>query len=357
MLRVGVFMGGKSVEKEASFNSGRTICDHLDTSRYQIIPLFQRTDGTIFILPWHFLHRGKTTDFEHRLQTEAQQVLWDDLSQHVDFMYLAIHGRYAEDGILQGFLEVLGIPYLGSGVLTSALCMDKIVQKKMLQAYGFQVPRGIIVTPEQIRNFAQEQTSIEHQLQGAHVTLPYIVKPEKEGSSLGVSVVLEPDQLQSALETACYIQSYQPQAVLVEEKIEGMEFSCITLVDYKTGALLPLPPTEIVPEPGTHFFGYDQKYMPGKYGKFTPARVEASSLELIQRTCIEVMQKFEITTISRIDGFLTPDRRVVIIEANTLAGMGPTSFLFRQAAEINMGHAALINHLIETELHAYGMGN
>src|SRR5581483_9931961 len=125
-------MGGKSVEKEASFNSGRTVCDHLDTSRFTVVPIFQRTDGTLFLLPWRFLHRGKTTDFEHRLENEAQKVRWDDLKSHVDFMYLAIHGRYGEDGVLQGFLDILGIPYLGSGILPSAICMDKIVQKAWL---------------------------------------------------------------------------------------------------------------------------------------------------------------------------------------------------------------------------------
>ena len=113
-LRVGVLMGGMSVEKEVSFNSGRTICDHLDTSRYTVIPLFQRHDGELFLLPWHFLHRGKISDFEHRLEHEAQHITWDSLKTTIDFMYLAIHGRYAEDGTIQGLLEILRIPYLGS---------------------------------------------------------------------------------------------------------------------------------------------------------------------------------------------------------------------------------------------------
>ena len=108
-LRVGVLMGGKSIEREVSFNSGRTVCDHLDTQRYEIIPIFQKKSGDLFILPWHFLYRGKTNDFEHRLDSEAKKIIWDDLKALVDFMYLAVHGRFAEDGTVQGFLEIATI--------------------------------------------------------------------------------------------------------------------------------------------------------------------------------------------------------------------------------------------------------
>jgi D-alanine-D-alanine ligase len=346
-------MGGKSVENEASFNSGRTVCDHLDSSKYEVIPLFQRRDGALFILPWHFLHRGKITDFEHRLETEAKKIAWDDLKSLVDFMYLAIHGRFAEDGCLQGFLEILQIPYLGSGILASALCMDKDVQKQMLKAHGFAVPRGITITPETLLILNQEH--IAQQLKSAGIHAPYIIKPHKEGSSLGITVVHHEHELIPAIEKAATIQPGKPQSVLIEEMVAGMEFSCITLWDIKTGNPLVLPPTEIIPEDGSHFFDYQQKYMPGRATKFTPARCPLADQDIIQQTCIAVSRLFNITTISRVDGFLTPDKRVVIIDPNTLSGMGPTSFLFRQAAEINMGHADVINHLIETELHRNGI--
>ena len=103
-LRVGILMGGKGIEKEVSFNTGRTICDHLTSTRYTVIPLYQK-NATLFILPWHFLHRGKTTDFEHRLEFEATFLTWDNLKNYVDFIYIAQHGRYAEDGTIQGFLK------------------------------------------------------------------------------------------------------------------------------------------------------------------------------------------------------------------------------------------------------------
>ena len=104
-LRVGVLMGGKSIEKEVSFNSGRTICDHLDTALYTVIPLFQISSGELYILPWYFLHRGKVADFQWRLEKEAEKTSWDALKKTIDFIYIAQHGRYAEDGCLQGRSE------------------------------------------------------------------------------------------------------------------------------------------------------------------------------------------------------------------------------------------------------------
>lgn len=354
-LRVGVLMGGMSIEKEVSFNSGRTVCDHLDTARYSIIPLFQRTDGALFILPWHFLHRGKISDFAHRLEKEAEQLLWDDLKDRIDFIYIATHGRYAEDGTLQGMLEVLKIPYLGSCVFASALRMDKAVHKKVLESAGIQVPRGIILSAAEIIHLGENNRALEQQISAAQLNYPLIVKPHHEGSSLGISIVKDASQLSSAIQLATRVNPRKLQAVLIEEKIQGMEFTCIILTDYKTGTLIPLPPTEVVTPEHIQFFDYEQKYMPGKAVEFTPARCTPAEQKLIQETCMQVMRIMGMKTMARIDGFLTPEKQVIIIDPNTLSGMAPTSFLFRAGAQLNMNHTMVINHLIETELHNYGM--
>jgi len=353
-LRVGVLMGGKSIEKEVSFNSGRTICDHLDTARYSIIPLFQ-TSTKLYILPWHFLHRGKTTDFEHRLADEAELIAWDDLKNLIDFVYIAQHGRYAEDGILQGFLEILKIPYLGSGVLASAFRMDKIAHKAPLTHAGIATPRYIIIEPHEIDNFEKHKDAIVQKLQHAHIHNHYVIKPSNEGSSLGVSIINSTHELESALKKACYVEQGKKKRVLIEEKINGMEFTCITLHNSVTNEYLSLPPTEIVPEPGTTFFDYEQKYMPGRGIKRTPASCSAETTTLIQKTCVATMCALGFTTMSRIDGFVTPDNKVIIIDPNTLSGMAPSSFIFNQAAEHNMTPSRIINHIIEIELQQYNM--
>lgn len=344
-LRVGVLMGGKSIEREVSFNSGRTICDHLDSSCYSIIPLFQTHSGILYELPWRFLYRGKISDFEHRLETEAKKIRWDDLKDYIDFMYIALHGSYAEDGTLQGFLEVLQIPYVGSKVLGSALSRNKVIQKKFLQHHGITVASGITVSASDYTTVTLQD--LEQKLSGNNLHLPLIVKPTLEGSSLGISVVTSLHDLPEAIHKAATIDPTRIQDVFIENKIEGMEFTCIILGNLEKNDYLLLPPTEIVPE--TSFFDYDQKYMPGRATKFTPARCSNDQIEKIQKICIEVMHALDLTMV-RIDGFLSSDGTVTIIDPNSFSGMSPSSFLFRQAAELNMNHTQVINYIIKNEL-------
>jgi D-alanine--D-alanine ligase len=352
-LRIGILMGGTSLEKEVSFNSGRTVCDHLDSTQYAAVPLFQ-IDSCIYLLPWHFLHRGKTTDFEHRLSTEAQYIPWDDLQQHIDFMFIAQHGSYAEDGCLQGFLEVLDVPYLGSGLLANALRADKYLHKIVLRNAGIDVPLCTIVEPYEIDNFATYQDSIMQRLAEHIPTEQYIVKPCNEGSSLGVSIANQ-STLQDALKKACYIESGTKKRVIIEEKIIGMEFTCIVLTDQETGDFFALPPTESVADPAIGFFDYAQKYMPGRGIKRTPARCTPEITERIQQTCIAVMHALGCTIMGRIDGFVQENGAIIIIDPNTFSGLAPSSYIFNQAAEINMTPSQLIHHVIQTSLRKYPM--
>lgn len=350
-LRVGVLMGGKSLENEVSLNSGRTICDHLDSARYRVIPLFQTAEDRLFILPQRFLHRGKISDFLARLETETEEVCWDTLKEHVDFIFIAQHGRFGEDGCLQGVLEILGIPYFGSKIFASALGMNKRMHKEMLRAVGIAVPAGFSLSPHEIKTLSQEE--LAEKLITHNLTYPLVVKPEQEGSSFGVSIVKTVEELQQALSQAAHIFAGKPQHALVEEYVTGLEFSCIVITDYATGRLIPLTPTEIVSEKG--YFDYEQKYMPGRALKRTPAQCAPEYLQAIKDACVRVMQTLGMHNLARIDGFLAPDGSIVITDPNSFAGMAPSSFTFLQAAQQGMSHTQLINHLIETELQAYGM--
>ncbi|MDP3788620.1 MAG: ATP-grasp domain-containing protein [Candidatus Chromulinivorax sp.] len=353
MLKVGVLMGGMSIEREVSFNSGRTICDHLDAQLFQVVPLFQTAQGDLYILPWTFLYRGKIADFESRLALQAQKVTWDELPKLIDFVYIAVHGKYGEDGRLQAMLELLKIPYLGSKMFASALGMDKQLHNDHLVAHGIAVPKGFCVSVTQIKNF--DDQLVDQKLQDYALTFPLIVKPINEGSSFGVFVVKHKQDLRNALTTACFISGSKGQAVLVEEKIIGMEFTCIVITDYVTGKLLPLPPTEVLISGDTDIFDYEQKYMPGAVHERTPAVCSPDLLKKIQDVSVATMQALGFTNLARIDGFLTSGGDVIIIDSNPLSGMGPATFLFRQAAELNIGHTELINHLIKTELKSYDM--
>lgn len=377
-IRIGVLIGGLSIEREVSFNSGRTVCDHLDTTLYDVIPVFQTTDNKLFILPWKFLHRGKISDFEHRLAAEAQQLKWDDLKNRVDFVWIAQHGRYAEDGSVQGFLEVLGIPYLGSKVLGSALGMDKVLQKEFLRSAGIMVPKDIVVNARELSLYEENhdlssatqpsklplealaksdlsQLSLTRRLQDASLAYPLVIKPAQEGSSFGVSVVFNEHELLPAIKKASGVMNGLSQPVLIEERLEGMEFTCVILINPKTREPFFLPITEVLYEKGHYLHGYEQKYMPGRSLKFTPGRCSQEDTENIQLTCLRVMQALNFTTMGRIDGFLQPDGTVVIIDPNTLCGMAPSGFFFTQAAQVGMGHTAIINYLLTLELQRYGM--
>ncbi len=354
-LRIGVLMGGLSIEREVSFSSGRTVCDHLDPELYEVIPVFQTSENRLFILPWRFLHRGKISDFEERLAGEAEEIKWDALKNRIDFMFLAQHGRYAEDGAVQGFLEVLGIPYLGSKILGSALGMDKILQKKFLKGQGITVARDIVISPHELASYEDNQEKLFAHLEKNNLSFPLVIKPAQEGSSFGISVVFKQDDLLAALQKASAITPGLTQSILVEERIEGMEFTCVIMVDPITKSPFFFPLTEILYEPGFYLHGYEQKYMPGRSIKFTPARCNDDATSTIYKTCLQVMKALNFSTLGRIDGFLKADGSVVIIDPNTLSGLAPSGFLFTQAAQIGMSHTDVINYLIKNELKGYGM--
>lgn len=353
MIKVGVLLGGKSIEREVSFNSGRTICDHLDTALYEVIPLFQTAEGDLFVLPWTFLYRGKIADFEHRLTSEAQKITWDDIPSLIDFMYIAVHGQYAEDGRLQAILELLKVPYLGTKVFGSALGMNKVLQNKYLKMHAIQTPRGFAVTVDQV--IAADRIFFEQEMLQQNITFPVVIKPQAEGSSLGVFVAHDMPELLKLIRKSCFVSNSFGQDIMIEEKIEGMEFNTIVITDSLTGKLYSLPPTEIMLKDGVEVFDYHHKYMPGAANKRTPAQCDLTSLQKIQDVCVRTAQVLSFENIARIDGFLTKDGRVIILDSNPISGMAPSSFVFRQAAEIGMGHGQLINHLIKTELKNYNM--
>ncbi len=354
-LRIGVIMGGRSIEREVSFSSGRTVCDHLDSELYEVLPLFQTSDNHLFVLPWRFLHRGKISDFEERLAKEAEEVRWDDLKERIDFAFIAQHGRYAEDGSLQGFLEVLHIPYIGSKVLGSALGMDKVLQKQFLKIRGVVVPRDITVTPQELDFFQEHPEELLKRLEEHELAIPVVVKPVHEGSSFGVTVVRKKEELLPAVLKAAYVNPGQKQPVLIEERIEGMEFTCVIFVDPETKKPFFFPLTEILYEPGHYLHGYEQKYMPGRSIKFTPARCTVEQRDAIYATCLKTMEALNFGTLGRIDGFLKSDGTVIIIDPNTLSGLAPSGFFFTQAACLGMSHTDAINYLIKNDLKEYGM--
>lgn len=233
------------------------------------------------------------------------------------------------------------------------LAWIKSCKKKVLRSHTLAVPQDVVVQPHELAQYTEDPKPLYKKIN--KLGYPCIVKPHKEGSSIGITVIQTQKELLPALIYAAQADTHKDQAVIIEEYIVGMEFTCITINDLKTGAIIPLSPTEVICEPSTTFLDYEQKYMPGKSTKFTPARCSQDLLEKIQQTAVQVTKALQFRTISRIDGFVTKDGKIIITDPNSLCGMAPSGFIFRQAAEHNMSHTVFINHLIESELIQYGI--
>jgi len=338
-LRVGVILGGMSSENEVSLNSGRNVFDNIDREIYEPVAVFMDHDGRLWILPWQLISQNTTVDIEEHLETKAQKVSYEQLRDEIDFAFIALHGKYGDDGCIQGVLELLGIPYTGSGVLASALGMDKDMQQKILRASGIEVPRSILVSEQE---WSGNKDGVIKRLI-AEFGLPLVTKPPREGSSVGVTIIRNEEELENGMNTALEWDN----AVLIEEHLEGIEFSCIVMEE--DGKPRPLALTEIVPQ--SEYFTYDDKYMPGRCRKFTPPRnIPPDVADHVTQEVIRAYTALGFRAYGRIDGFYLTDGRVLITDPNSSSGMAPSSFFFEQAAEAGMLPSMIISRLIEVSL-------
>lgn len=223
VMRIGIFFGGNSREREVSFAGGRTVYDNLNKSLFEAVPIFVDSFGNLVLLDWQFLYKGSIRDFyppvdallpspnlfqvyaEHlgQLDGTAQQDLLKrlgkplqpfELREHIDFAFLALHGKNGEDGRLQGLLEWFGIPYSGSGIGSSALGMDKAAQKQLMQAMHLPMPRfASIHRTHWLSMGGAEKSAYLHQLKET-VGFPLVVKAANQGSSIGISILAEADE-------------------------------------------------------------------------------------------------------------------------------------------------------------------
>jgi D-alanine-D-alanine ligase len=340
VIRVGVVLGGISSEREASLASGRQVCVHLNPQKYLAIPLFMDLEGRLWHIPNKLLVQNTTTDILGRLEGESTRVFYEELPSLIDFAFIALHGKYGDDGCIQGLLELLGIPYTGSGVLASAVCMDKYMAHTVLKQAGVEVARELLVED---LDWEEDPVGVGKQIVEI-VGLPCVIKPDREGSSIGVSVVNEESEIDEALREAF---SWDNLA-LVEERLEGLEFSCIVLGNDELQAMVPTETATANP-----YLTYEDKYMPGQSQKITPARVSKEVLKKIQGEVVKAYRALGMANYGRIDGFLVDGNRVLITDPNTSSGMNPSSFLFHQAADIGLNPMMLFDRMIELALEAH----
>jgi D-alanine-D-alanine ligase len=335
-VRVGVILGGMSSENEVSLNSGRNVYDNLDRERYVPVPVFMDRDGTLWIIPWQLISQNTTVDISEHLERDARRISYEYLSNEIDFAFIALHGKYGDDGCIQGLLEILRIPYTGSGVLASAIGMDKAMQQKILRGAGLNVPKSMVIAEKDWRSSQVAMTAAVEETFG----YPCVTKPTREGSSIGVTLVQGEEYLTGGMEHALAWDT----RVLVEEFLDGIEFSCIVM-DGHDGPR-PLSLTEIHPQ--SDYYTYDDKYMPGRCRKFTPPKqIPAEAADAIRVEVVKAYKALGFASYGRIDGFYMNDGRILITDPNSSSGMAPSSFFFEQAAEAGMLPSMIITELIE----------
>jgi D-alanine-D-alanine ligase len=302
--KIGVLMGGLSGEREISFRSGQNCLRALRTRGYHAVPIDAVRDV------------GQLLDEEQ-----------------VEVAFLALHGRYGEDGTIQGLLEIMGIPYTGSGVLASALAMNKIAAKKVVAGSGLRTPAyseiGIAET------VAEAASRVE-----AELGLPVMLKPVEEGSSLGVSKCSDVLSLQACLETGRSEYGW----MFAEAFVAGREITVGVLE--KDGRAQALPILELVPK--NEFYDYEAKYTPGMTDFILPARLEPTVYGAAERAALGAFAALGCRGYARVD--LMVDEKGVpwFVEVNTLPGMTNTSDLPAQAQAAGISYEDLVETILLT---------
>lgn len=304
-MRVALLAGGKSGEREVSLAGAEGVLKALDKTRYQV----RRYDPA--------------TDLA-RLADEAGQI---------DVAFILLHGPLGEDGSVQGFLDLLDIPYQGSGVLGSALAMDKDLAKQLYRQAGLRVPEWEMARRADLADPRRLLRSLAP---------PLVVKPVRQGSSLGMSIVDREEDLPAALEKAFAFDD----EVMVEEFIAGRELTGGVLGNSE---LTALPLVEIIPGENFRFFDYQAKYQPGASREICPAELSPELSAEAQRCACLAHRVLRLRGYSRTDMILAPNG-LYVLETNTIPGMTPTSLLPQAAAAHGLSFPALLDRLIELAL-------
>ncbi|MDR2947018.1 MAG: D-alanine--D-alanine ligase [Candidatus Adiutrix sp.] len=307
--RVALVMGGKSREREVSLASGGEVLSHIDRDRYEVVVYDPAADLC-------------------RLAEDAEKL---------DVAFLAVHGPLGEDGALQGFCEMIGLPYTGSGVLSSAMGINKEFSKRIYREAGLPVAPDLVVTKNGHPDLADTAEMALHTFGS-----PVVVKPLGQGSSVGLAIVENEKDLIAALGAAFEIEG----AALLEKYLPGRELTCAVLGNDK---LTALPPIEIIPADGHRFFDYAAKYEPGQSLEVCPAEIPAEIAWEVRRLALSAHKALGCRGLSRTD-MIFSNGQTYILETNTLPGLTSGSLLPKAAKAYGLSLTALVSYLIDLVL-------
>ena len=357
--RVAVVFGGRSSEHAISCVTAGSVLAAIDPEVYDVIPIGISREGR-WVLSGTSPEQLAITD--GRLpaveDTGAAVVLAGDPTSRelviaqpgavpralgeVDVVFPLLHGPYGEDGTLQGLLELAGIPYVGSGVLSSAVAMDKEYMKKLFIAAGLPVADYLVVRP---RDWERDKVGVAERVAG--LGWPVFVKPARAGSSIGITKVAGPEQLSAAMETA---HEWDPK-VLVEAAVVAREVECGVL-DSLDGEI---PETSVVAEikvrGGHEFYDFEAKYLPDEGTEYdVPADIPAQVSYEVRRLAVAAFQAMGCEGLARVDFFLRTDGSVLLNEVNTMPGFTPVSMFPVMWRESGVPYPELVDRLIKLAL-------
>ncbi len=314
-LKVAVLMGGPSREHKVSIKSGENVAVHLDKNKYETKRILIDKNGDWQISP-------------------AQ------LKKHADLAFIALHGAYGEDGFVQDILEREGIPYTGSGVMPSALGMNKFLSLRHFRDGGLNTPQTYL--------FAKSDWQIDKDIIldsiRYYVGFPAVLKPNCDGSSFGVSIILNLDDATDALNGIFFTG----KEAIAQPYVQGREMTCAVIDHGSQGSEFALLPTEIIPKKN-NFFDYNSKYETGGAEEITPPpNLTESFTKELRKTAISAHRLIGARSFSRTDMILDKNGNVFVLEINTIPGLTEQSLLPKAALASGLTFSKILDKIIES---------
>lgn len=311
-MRVGVLMGGRSLERDVSLRSGRRVSRALRELEHEVLEL-DVDEGLVPAL----------------------------VETRPDLVYIALHGKFGEDGTVQELLEILDIPYTGPGVFSSAIGFNKALSKEIFLREGIPTPPFFVLS---VATF-QEMGAL-HALEavGRKLGFPLVVKPAAQGSALGVNVASGPGEVPDAVRSALHYDD----RVLLEKHISGTEVAVSILGNDDLEAL---PPVETVPYGG--FFDFDSRYTPGRTEYYCPARLDGDATRKVVEVALRTHRALGCLNVSRVDIIVDGEGVPQVLELNVSPGMTETSLLPMAAEVAGMGFTELVEKLVGLAMEKY----
>ena len=327
-INIAVFVGGTSPEREVSKSSGKAIYEALNSLGY----------NCTLIDPAYGIDQPETSeeffsakDYGEITNANLIKTVDSELLGNIDLVFLALHGKWGEDGIIQSLLELKGVKYTGSGVLSSTIAMDKDLSKTIFQKNNVNTPSWFTID----KKFNRDEVI---KIINSKFGYPVIIKPNDQGSTVGLSVVKKDEEILKAIDTAFQYSDL----TVIEKYIPGREMTVAILEDK------PLPVLEIIPKSG--FYDYESKYTSGMSEYIVPADVTEDVFNKMQQQAIIAFRSLRCKVYGRVDFRLNDENIPFCLEVNTLPGMTETSLVPKMANAVGISFEELIDRIIRNSL-------